>query len=42
MSAEAYDADSEGSAPDTRERIESAKKLFAEVQAEVDKQSKEG
>jgi hypothetical protein len=42
MSAEAYEADSEGSAPDTRERIESAKKLFSEVQAEVDKQSKEG
>lgn len=42
MSAEAYEADSEGSAPDTRERIETAKKLFSEVQAEVDKQSKEG
>lgn len=42
MSAEAYEADSEGSAPDTRERIETAKKLFSEVQAEVDKQSQEG
>lgn len=42
MSAEAYEADSEGSAPDTRERIEIAKKLFSEVQAEVDKQSQEG
>lgn len=42
MSAEAYEADSEGSAPDTRERIEIAKKLFSEVQAEVDKQSNEG
>lgn len=42
MSAEAYEADSEGSAPDTRERIEAAKKLFSEVQAEVDKQSQEG
>jgi hypothetical protein len=42
MSAEAYEADSDGSAPDTRQRIETAKKLFGEVQAEVDKQSKEG
>jgi hypothetical protein len=42
ISVEAYEADSDGSAPDTRERIAVAKKLFTEVQAEVDKQSKEG
>jgi hypothetical protein len=42
MSVEAFEADSEGTTPDTKERIEAAKKAFTEVQAEVDKQSKEG
>ena len=42
MSMEAFEADSEGTAPDTKARIEAARKAFTEVQAEVDKQSKEG
>lgn len=42
MSTEAFEAEAEGTAPDAKERIESAKKAFAEVQAEVDRQSKEG
>ena len=42
MSLEAFEAESEGSAPDAKERIEAAKKAFTEVQAEVDQQSKEG
>ena len=42
LSMEAFEAESEGSAPDAKERIEAAKKLFTEVQAEVDQQSKEG
>jgi hypothetical protein len=42
MSMEAFEADSEGTAPDTKARIESARKAFTEVQAEVDQQSKEG
>ncbi len=42
MSTEAFEAEAEGTAPDVKERIESAKKAFAEVQAEVDRQSKEG
>jgi hypothetical protein len=42
MSREAFEAEAEGTAPDAKERIESAKKAFAEVQAEVDRQSKEG
>ncbi len=42
MSAEAYEAESEGTAPDARERVEAAKKVFTEVQAEVALQSKEG
>jgi hypothetical protein len=42
MSTEAFEAEAEGSAPDAKERIESAKKAFAEVQAEVDQQSKSG
>jgi hypothetical protein len=42
MSAEAFEAESEGSAPDSKERIEAAKKAFTEVKAEVDQQSKEG
>ena len=42
MSIEAFEAESEGAAPDAKERIEAAKKAFAEVQAEVDQQSKEG
>jgi hypothetical protein len=42
MSAEAFEAESEGSAPDSKERIAAAKKAFTEVQEEVDQQSKEG
>jgi hypothetical protein len=42
VSREAYEAEVEGTAPDVKERIESAKKTFAEVQAEVDRHSKEG
>jgi hypothetical protein len=42
MSAEAFEADSEGTTPDSKERIEAAKKAFGEVKAEVDQQSKEG
>jgi hypothetical protein len=42
MSTEAFEAEAEGTVPDAKERIESAKKAFAEVQAEVDRQSKEG
>jgi hypothetical protein len=42
LSMEAFEAESEGAAPDAKERIEAAKKVFTEVQAEVDQQSKEG
>jgi hypothetical protein len=42
MSTEAFEAEAEGTAPDAKERIEAARKIFAEVQAEVDRQSKEG
>jgi len=42
MSEEAFEAEAEGTAPDAKERIETAKKVFAEVQAEVNRQSKEG
>lgn len=42
MSTEAFQAEVEGTAPDVKERIESAKKAFGEVQAEIDRQSKEG
>lgn len=42
MSTEAFEAEAEGTAPDAKERIESAKKAFTEIQAEVDRQSKEG
>jgi hypothetical protein len=42
MSMEAYEAESEGTAPDVKERIEAARKAFTEVQAEVDQQTKEG
>jgi hypothetical protein len=42
MSAEAFEADSEGTTPDSKERIEAAKKAFGEVKAEVDQRSKEG
>jgi hypothetical protein len=42
MSAEAFEADSEGTSPDSKERIEAAKKAFSDVKAEVDQQSKEG
>lgn len=42
MSAEAFEAEAEGTVPDAKERIEAARKVFTEVQAEVDRQSKEG
>jgi hypothetical protein len=42
MSAEAFEADSEGTTPDSKERIEAARKAFGEVKAEVDQQSKGG
>ena len=42
LSVEAFEAESEGSAPDAKERIAAARKAFTEVQAEVDQQSKEG
>jgi hypothetical protein len=42
MSAEAFEAEAEGTAPDAKERIEAAKKAFTEVQEEVSQQSKEG
>jgi hypothetical protein len=42
MSAEAFEADSEGTTPDSKERIEAAKKAFGEVKTEVDQQSKGG
>ena len=42
MSMEAFEAESEGTAPDAKERIEAARKAFTEVQAEVDQQTKEG
>ena len=42
MSAEAFESESEGTSPDSKERIEAAKKAFGEVKAEVDQQSKEG
>jgi hypothetical protein len=41
LSTEAFEAEAEGTAPDAKERIAAAKKLFGEVQAEVDQQSKE-
>jgi hypothetical protein len=42
ISREAFEAEVEGTAPDVKERIDAAKKTFAEVQAEVDQHSKEG
>jgi hypothetical protein len=42
MSAEAFDNESQGSAPDSKDRIEAAKKAVGEVKAEIDQQSKEG
>jgi len=41
VSAEAYAAEAEGTAPDTKERIEAAKKAYAEAQADVDQLAKE-
>ena len=41
MSTEAFTAEAEGSAADAKERIEAAKKTFAEVLAEVEQASKE-
>jgi hypothetical protein len=42
MSVEAFEAESEGSAPDAKERIAAAQKALSEVQTEVNQQSKEG
>ena len=42
MSADAFDDDSQGTSPDSKDRIEAAKKAFTEVKTEVDQQSKEG
>jgi len=42
MSAEAFDDESQGGAPDSKERIEAAQKAVGEVKAEIDQQSKEG
>lgn len=42
VSAEAFTAEAEGVAPDARERIEEARRGFAEVLAEVDRMTKEG
>jgi hypothetical protein len=42
LSAEAFEAESEGTAPDAQQRIEAARKVFTEVKTEVDQQSKEG
>jgi hypothetical protein len=42
MSAEAFQADSEGTAPDAKERIAAAQKALTDVQTEVNQQSKEG
>jgi ElaB/YqjD/DUF883 family membrane-anchored ribosome-binding protein len=41
-SAEAYTAEAEGTEPDAKERVEAARKSFAEAQAEVDRFTKEG
>lgn len=41
VSTEAFTAEAEGTAPDSKERIEAAKKTFAEVLAEVEQASKE-
>ena len=42
VSTEAFTAEAEGSAADSKERIEAAKKTFADVLAEVEQASKEG
>jgi hypothetical protein len=42
LSVEAFEAESEGIAPDVKQRIEAARKVFTLVQTEVDQQSKEG
>lgn len=42
LSAEAFEAESEGTGPDAEQRIEAARKVFTEVKTEVDQQSKEG
>jgi hypothetical protein len=42
LSVEAFEAESEGIAPDVKQRIEAARKVFTDVQTEVDQQSKEG
>lgn len=41
VSTEAFTAEAEGNAPDSKERIEAAKKTFTEVLAEVEQASKE-
>jgi hypothetical protein len=42
VSTDAFTAEAEGTAPDSKERIEAAKKTFADVLAEVEQASKEG
>jgi hypothetical protein len=42
LSAEAFEAESEGTGPDAQQRIEAARKVFTEVKTDVDQQSKEG
>jgi hypothetical protein len=42
VSTDAFTAEAEGTAPDSKERIEAAKKTFTEVLAEVEQASKEG
>jgi hypothetical protein len=42
VSAEAFAAEAEGVTPDARERIEEARKSFAEVLAELERMTKEG
>jgi hypothetical protein len=42
VSAEAYSAEAEGTAPDSKEQIDAARKTYAEAQAAVDQLAKEG
>jgi hypothetical protein len=42
VSSEAFTAEAEGAAPDAKERIEAARKTFADVLAEVEGMTKEG
>lgn len=42
VSSEAFTAEAEGTAPDSKERVEAARKSFAEVLAELERMTKEG